>query len=130
MTVIQRSTKSRKAGTAWRPSLAGLSYIPVLIYAAIIVVPLYYLIISAFKDNLAIFGAPLAFPSSWSLDNFRRADSAAQLSSGMINSVVITAGAQVLNLLLAIPAAYGIARIPTRASVLVERIFALGFLIP
>lgn len=130
MTVIQRSRIPRKAGMTWRPSLAGLSYIPVLIYAAIIVVPLYYLIISAFKDNLTIFGAPLAFPNSLSLDNFRRADSAARLSSGMINSAVITLGAQALNLLLAIPAAYGIARIPTRASDLVERLFALGFLIP
>lgn len=117
----------RKASTI---ILGTFARVLVGLYVLIILVPLYYLIVSAFKDNTAIFTAPLLPPTSFSLQNFINAQYGADLLSATGNSALITIGAEVVTLLLAIPAAFGIARIALRASVVLERIFALGFLIP
>ena len=53
-----------------------------------------------------------------------------RLGRAMVISFAVTVSAEVLNLLLAFPAAYAIARIRTPLARLVERFFSLGFLIP
>ncbi|WP_371865605.1 carbohydrate ABC transporter permease [Dictyobacter alpinus] len=102
----------------------------VALYVVIILLPLYYLIISAFKTNNEIFIQPLSLPATLSLHNFFTAEDDAGLIQAMGNSVYITACAEVLTLVLALPAAYAIARIPLKGTVIIERAFALGFLIP
>jgi multiple sugar transport system permease protein len=109
---------------------SALIYGLVLLYALMIVVPLYYTIINSFKDNQTIFGSPLAPPSSLSLHNYSQAQQLANLTHALANSGIITGGSELVTILLAIPAAYGIARIPSRSSRVIERIFSLGFLIP
>ncbi len=102
----------------------------VVLYVLIILLPIYYLIISAFKTNNQIFIQPLSLPTSLSLDNFFRAQDDANLISAMGNSAYITIGAELLTLVLALPAAYAVARIPLKGAVVIERAFGLGFLIP
>ena len=105
-------------------------YAIVLGYAAMILVPLYYTVINSFKTNQTIFDSPLSPPTSLSLHNYSDALSMANLGSAFVNSGSITSGSELVTLLLAIPAAYGIARIPCRLSRAIERIFGVGFLIP
>lgn len=100
------------------------------LYALLIIVPLYYLLISAFKGNDAIFTQPFSLPLPPSFQNFFRAEDNATLLQAMGNSVIITTGAEMLTLVLAIPAAFAIARIQTRLAIFIERIFGLGFLVP
>ncbi|GCE15897.1 transporter [Tengunoibacter tsumagoiensis] len=102
----------------------------IIVYVIIILLPIYYLIISAFKSNDAIFTQPLSLPTSFSLQNFFRAQDDANLLSAMGNSVYITICSEVLTLVLALPAAYGIARIPIKGTAFIESGFATGFLIP
>lgn len=99
-------------------------------YALLLVIPMYYLLVSAFKSNTEIFSNPFGLPRSWEFDNFAIAWDRIDLGSALVSSAAITIGAEVLTLLLAIPAAYGLARSEGRLGVAMERIFALGFLIP
>ncbi len=112
----------------WFPRI--IARLLVGVYVATIVVPLYYLIVSSFKSNDSIFSSPLSLPGSFSLQNFFRAQEGADLISAMGNSIIITTGAELLTLLLAIPAAYAIARVATKLAPVLERVFSLGFLIP
>ncbi len=105
-------------------------YLLSFIYAVVVVLPLYYVVVSAFKDNLQIFGAPLALPRSLSLTNFLRAEEVGVMSRAMAISFVVTAGAEAITLLLSFPAAYAIARIRIGLAAWAELIFGLGFLIP
>jgi len=105
-------------------------YLLSFIYVVVIVLPLYYVFVSAFKDNMGIFGAPLALPQTLNLTNFYKAEEVAVLSKAMSISLVVTVGAELLTLVLAFPAAYAIARIRTGLAPWVELIFAFGFLIP
>ncbi|GAB2497608.1 carbohydrate ABC transporter permease [Promicromonospora xylanilytica] len=100
------------------------------IYAALLVVPFYYFIVSSFKTNEEIFESPLALPSSIDLSNFTTAIQQADLGLAVANSVLTTVGALVLTLLLALPAAFALARATGRLGKIVESVFALGFLIP
>jgi multiple sugar transport system permease protein len=99
-------------------------------YAALLVVPLYYFVVSAFKDNDAIFAAPLAPPTSLSLGNFTEALHSADLHLAIANSAIVTVLSLVLTVVLAVPAAFALARTTGRLGALVERLFGLGLLVP
>ncbi|MBK3556812.1 carbohydrate ABC transporter permease [Streptomyces sp. MBT56] len=114
-----------KFGRSWLPA-----HVLAWLYAALLVVPLYYLLVSAFKTNDQIFGSPFALPTSLSAHNFAEAFSSADLGPAVVNSVLVTALALALTLALAIPAAFAIARTEGRLGAFVERVFSLGFLVP
>ena len=114
----------------WRRPAGIIAYGLVLVYAALLVVPAYFVVVSAFKDNQAIFESPLALPSSLSWDNFTRAWEGADLGRALRNSVTLTVSAELLTLALAIPASYALARAGGRAADILDRLFSLGFLVP
>lgn len=110
--------------------LSFLSQSLAWVYAALLIVPIYFLVVSAFKDNTGIFSNPAAFPSSLDPRNFVDAWNFTDMGPATFTSVYITVGAELITLALAIPAAYGLARSEGRIAVAVERVFAAGFLIP
>lgn len=99
-------------------------------YALLLLLPLYYLLVSAFKTNGQIFDSPLAPPSSLSFTRFHHAVNDARLDLAMANSLIVTACALALVLLLALPASYALARASGRVAAALERAFSLGFLVP
>ena len=117
--------KSTGEGIALLPA-----HILVWTYAALLGIPIYFVFISAFKDNIAIFDTPLAFPTSFSFNNFVEAWNTVKLGRGLINSLIVTTMSELVTIALALPAAYGIARSKGKVGAIVERFFALGFLIP
>lgn len=100
------------------------------LYAAAILIPFYYFILSSFKTNEEIFESPLTLPAQWNLSNFGVAIDQAELGLAIVNSTLTTVGALALTLFLALPASFALARAKGRAGKVVEAIFALGFLIP
>ena len=101
-----------------------------ILYAFLIIIPLYFVVISAFKNNSQIITTPLALPSALDFNKFLQAQVNVNLLRAMLISVVVAIGAEILTLVLAFPAAYAIARMQTRLASLTEAIFSLGFLIP
>lgn len=114
-----------KHGKSWLPA-----HILAWGYALLLLAPLYYLLVSAFKSNDQIFSRPFALPTSLSFKNFTHAFDSADLGLAVLNSALVTFFALLLTLLLAIPAAFALARATGRVGELVERVFSLGFLIP
>lgn len=108
----------------------GVAYLPVLAYAAVLVVPLYYVLVSSFKTNVTVFQSPLALPASLSLGTYEQAQHFANLTGALANSAILIVGAEIVALVLTVLAAYAIARIPSRISTVAEQIFGLGLLIP
>ncbi|MFI5664889.1 carbohydrate ABC transporter permease [Streptomyces sp. NPDC051684] len=119
------SKRRAKFGRSWWPA-----HILVWGYAVLLAVPLYYFVVSAFKSNDAIFGSPLAPPTSFGFDNFATAFRTAGLGTAVFNSALVTVLSLVLTLGLAIPAAFALARSEGRAASVIEKVFSLGFLIP
>ena len=101
-----------------------------IFYALLIVVPLYFVIISSFKTNSQIINAPLALPQTFDVKKFFQAQQNVNVLRAISISTGVTVGAELVTILLAFPAAYAIARIQTRLAAVVEAIFSVGFLIP
>lgn len=116
---------------AWVRSLHLLpGHIFAWTYAVLLVIPIYYLIVSAFKTNLQVFATPFALPRAYSFENFSIAWDRGQLGSALISSLLITCMSAIVTLVLAVPASYGLARAHGRLGSFVEKLFAMGFLIP
>ncbi|WP_062216084.1 carbohydrate ABC transporter permease [Streptomyces sp. NBRC 109706] len=126
---LRRPRTTRRVGRGGR-LLWGVSHSLIWLYALALVLPLYYLVISSFKKTTDIFDSPLTPPLDPVWHYFGDAISYARLDLAMVNSALVTATALVLTLLLAVPAAFALARSRGRLSTLLERIFAMGFLVP
>ena len=111
------------------PFVVG-GYLFSLLYAILIIIPLYFVIVSAFKNNSQIILTPLALPATINFSKFIQTQVNVHVVRATLISIFITSGAEALTIILAFPAAYAVARIKTRLSPLVESIFSLGFLIP
>ncbi|MCD0483577.1 carbohydrate ABC transporter permease [Streptacidiphilus sp. ASG 303] len=118
------TSRTRSTRSMWPAHLA------VWLYAAVLCIPLYFVLVSSVKDDTAIFANGFSLPGSWHWDNFSKAWDQAQLGPAMLNSLFITLGAEVGGLALAIPAAYALARSGSRLAAWAEKAFSLGFLIP
>jgi multiple sugar transport system permease protein len=124
---LMRGLRNTRRGSD--PFVIG-GYVFSIIYAALIIIPLYFVIVSAFKNNTEIISTPLALPLALNFQKFFQVQANVNVLRAGLISIFITTGAEFLTLVLAFPAAYAVARIPTRLSPLVETIFSLGFLIP
>ncbi|MFD7923037.1 carbohydrate ABC transporter permease [Streptomyces sp. NPDC059740] len=102
----------------------------VWLYAPVLVLPLYYLLISSFKTTTAVFDSPLTPPAHPQWHYFGDALRYARLDLVLVNSVLVTDVALVLTLLLAVPASFALPRGHGRTAQVLERLFPLGFLVP
>ncbi len=100
------------------------------LYALLLAAPLYYLVVSALKNNIEIFTHPFAVPAHWLWENFETAWRTAALGQALLNSVLISVVAIVLTLCLAVPASYALARQDNRLARAITGVFSAGFLIP
>ena len=109
-----------------------LAYLLVLAYALAILLPFYFLLVSSFKTSTEVFASPLGLPKSLSegWQNFQMAEEQGHLFLALGNSLFITGAAEILTLLLAVPAAFGIARSQSRIAGVLEMGFGVAFLIP
>lgn len=90
-----------------------LSGIAVLVFATIILFPLYLVVINSFKSLGEITLNVASLPQSWTLDNYVRAWERTDLPRSFLNSLIVTVGANIGTVLIAAMAAYRIARSPS-----------------
>lgn len=89
-------------------------YVALLAYVVFLAFPLLWLLSTAFKSTKEIaLGATSLIPSSPTLANFGDAVDRANLLTAGRNSLVVAIGTTVLTVVLALPAAYGLARFRT-----------------
>jgi multiple sugar transport system permease protein len=82
------------------------------IVLAISAFPYFYLLSTALRPRAEIFHYPPAWlPHTWAWQNFVEIWSAIPLASYLLNSLLVAGGATLLNLVVAIPAAYALARL-------------------
>jgi multiple sugar transport system permease protein len=109
-------------------NIAG--YLVCTLYALVVLIPLYYIFVSSFKETSGIYTAPLSLPDAFTFTKYAKAIQIGGLWRAIGYSVYITVAAEIVTLLLAFPAAYAIARIPVRLAGPAELLFGAGLLIP
>lgn len=106
-------------------------YTLMIIIAVLQLFPLYWLVVSAFKDNSEIIGGTVwALPTKWRLDNFVDAWVSAKVSQYFFNSAIVTIVTLFFVLLFASMMAYALTRMKFKYNGVILFILLMGIMIP
>ncbi|MCM1149009.1 MAG: carbohydrate ABC transporter permease [Butyricicoccus sp.] len=104
-------------------------YVVLITLAVLIIVPVAWVFLASVKENSEFYGNPWALPASFYWQNFVDAWNAASMGSYMLNSVIVTALALAILLVVALPAAYCLSRFKFRGGRLLNTLFMAGLFI-
>lgn len=104
-------------------------YVALITLAVVIIVPVAWVFMASIKQNSEFYGNPWALPAGIYWQNFVDAWNSANMGSYMINSVIVTAIALVLLLVIALPAAYCLSRFEFKGSKFLNTAFMAGLFI-
>lgn len=104
-------------------------YIMLILLTITILVPVAWVFMASIKENSEFYRSPWALPAGLHWQNFVDAWEKASMGSYMLNSVIVTALAIGMLILLALPAAYVLARFKFRTSKFWNILFMAGLFI-
>lgn len=97
--------------TSWRPPIdRALTTVLVGLIAASIIVPVLWVLTASLKEQSEFYGSPWVLPQGLHLQNYVDAFITARMGQYFLNSVLVTALALLLVLVVSVPAAYALAR--------------------
>jgi raffinose/stachyose/melibiose transport system permease protein len=105
-------------------------FVATLVLACIFIYPVIFALISAFKSNGDILKDPVAFPTSFYLQNFKDLFAQSDFALAIIHSVVLTVVSEGLIVCIVPMAAYGIERRQSRVTKWIYTFFLAGMMIP
>lgn len=97
---------------------------------AVMLVPIYYLIVTTFKTPDEAAASPLGLPRSLTFDNYSNALAAMNFPRALMNNLIITGFAVILLIVVSSMAAYVIARSNKKIYKWMFTIFMVGLIIP
>lgn len=104
-------------------------YIVLILLAVTIIVPVGWVFLASIKENSEFYGNPWTLPKGVYFQNFIDAFEEAKMGDYMMNSVIVTVIALLLLLVIALPAAYVLARYKFKGSKLCNIMFMGGLFI-
>jgi N-acetylglucosamine transport system permease protein len=108
----------------------GAKHLFLGVWAAIVIGPLLWVVITAFKTDREILTQPWALPQEWHADNFARAWDAANIGGYFANSVIVVVPSVLLTLVFSAAVSYVLARFEFRGRSLLNAFVLSGLLFP
>lgn len=128
MSTLTKSTQ-RQPGSGFSP-IKILTYLLLIVWAIIVIYPMLWSFISAFKTDKELFDNPWAMPAQLMLDNFSRAWTQAQIGAFIGNTFIVIIPGIFFTLLLSSMAAYVFARYEFRGKNFLFYMFLTGMMFP
>lgn len=107
----------------------GFVFLIFAISSVTVLVPVIWVFLAAFKQNTEFYGNPWALPQGLYFQNFIDAFESANMGEYMLTSVIVTAAALGLLLVLALPAAYCLSRFSFWGNGVLNTLFMAGLFI-
>ncbi len=104
-------------------------YVALITLAITIIIPILWVFMASLRDNSEFYGNPWALPKSLHWENFVEAWTTARMGEFMLNSILTTAMALVMLLIIALPAAYCLSRFKFRGKKFLNTMFMAGLFI-
>lgn len=96
----------------------------------VFLLPLYFLVITAFKTSRELIFTPLGFPKSLYLGNFKSAWNQVDMGRAFLNTILIALAAVLGRMVFASMASFTIAKKPSRLHEILYVFFLIGIMIP
>jgi N-acetylglucosamine transport system permease protein len=110
--------------------LSVLTHVTLVIWTALVVVPIVWTFLASVKSEDEIFGEAWGLPATLRWDNFARAWEQAQIGQYMLNSVVVVTFSTVGTMLVGAMGAYVLARYPFSGNRALYLLFVSGLAFP
>ncbi len=94
------------------------------------VFPVLWLAVASLKTNGELMANPFSLPEIWQFQNYKKALTVSGIARLMLNSVIISSLATLLNILIASMGAYTLSRFKFRGNQFLKVLFSSGILIP
>ncbi|GAB3523405.1 carbohydrate ABC transporter permease [Arthrobacter monumenti] len=107
-----------------------LARIPLVVWAVLVIYPIIWMFLGAFKDYGEIFRSPWALPESFDFGNFVQAWTEFGIGQSFFNSLLVTVLGCGLCLLLSLPTAYAIERVRFKGSKVLFNVYLASMMIP
>ena len=104
-------------------------YLMLILLAVTILVPVAWVFVASIKENSEFYGNPWTLPQGFHFQNFVDAWQKANMGEYMLNSVIVTALALALLIVIALPAAYVLARFRFKGRAIWNTLFMAGLFI-
>jgi len=121
--------KNKKDGVCAERLYKIFIYVVLIALAVTIIVPVAWVFMASIKQNSEFYGNPWALPAGVYWQNFADAWNTAKMGEYMVNSVIVTALALAILLVVALPAAYCLARFEFRGRKFLNTCFMAGLFI-
>lgn len=122
-----KRSRSRRPPSIWRV----LNRVIVALLAIAQLYPLLWLLLTAVRDEHDFTtGNPFGLPHSFTFDNFRRAFSIGNPWRYILNSMIVTGGADLVIVVCGMMGAYALTVLGFRGSKIVRAVFLLGIIVP
>jgi raffinose/stachyose/melibiose transport system permease protein len=92
--------------------------------------PLYFILISSFKENADIFTNPFTPPFHFMADNYRRAFEVGHIGTQFLNSMILSLSSLAVTLILSSMAAFAISRLIFKLKNIIRVYFIMGMMVP
>ena len=119
----------KKNGMSLKTLYRIFVYVVLLALAVSIFVPVAWVFLASIKENSEFYGSPWTMPKGFYIQNFIDAFEKANMGQYFLNSILVTAMALVLLLVIALPASYVLARYRFIGSKIVNVLFMGGLFI-
>lgn len=104
--------------------------IPLIVWSVMVIYPIIWMFLGAFKEYGEIFREPWALPSSLDFGNFVQAWNDYNIGQSFFNSLLVTVVGCTLCLCFALPTSYAIERVRFRGSRVLFNIYLSAMMIP
>lgn len=106
-----------------------LIYAALILLALMIIVPVTWVFMASFKENVEFYGNPWTLPKGLNWQNFVDAWTTAKMGDYMLTSVMVTALSLAILLVVALPASYVLARFAFKGRAFIKTGFMAGLFI-
>ena len=121
---------ARRRGVVRGLRLTGVQLFCFVVSAGFFALPLVYLLLQAFKDNLDFLQDPTGLPKHWTLNNFSAAWTQGDFATEMVNSLIYAVVPDVITLVLGVFLAFPISRGWFRHSNMLYAFFVFSGFLP
>jgi len=105
-------------------------YLVLTIFMLIVLLPVWGMLMSAFKTDTQITVSPFSLPEKWTLENFRQAWTVGKFNVFFKNSVIVTTVVVVSSVFLSTLSGYAFGQLPMPGKKLLFPLLLLGYMVP
>lgn len=105
-------------------------YLVLIIFMLIVMLPIWGMLMSAFKSNVETASSPFSLPQDWTLENFRQAWTVGKFNVFFKNSVIVTSVVVIASTFLSTLSGYSFGQLPLPGKKFLYPLMLVGYMVP